>query len=307
MPLGPVRPRDLDLHHAFGQPLGARQRRDASLMLFEIPACGYGVVFLPIGECGVLQHLLAKGLGAPTPGRSQGFIRGVPFAQPRVELATEDVGVVRRERPQGLVGVPHEEAILVGDLDERHGRVGGVTDFSIRVYVREDVAGVLLLGVDQSRGEDAVNLVEFTVCRRQAQDLAVLMAHVQVDVDENPALGQLVDEEVQSVEGLGFEGPPISAPDASGPAGGVHVVEPNGVDAGCSQASCHLGGVLVGGEVCAEAQVYSPDADLSASIKVSFVDFEPLGIDRNGPVLTLPDRLPPIDLQWNDERHEVLA
>ena len=84
----------------------------------------------------------------------------------------------------------------------------------------QQVLRVLLLGVDQGRREDADDLIEFGAGLRQTQILAVRPAHVQVEIDEDAAFGQLVDEVVQPVEGLRLDGLAVlGVPDARAASG----------------------------------------------------------------------------------------
>ena len=75
----------------------------------------------------------------------------------------------------------------------------------------QQVFRVLLLGLDQGRREDADDLVKLGIRPRQTQILAVRPAHVQVEIDEDAALGQFVDEEVQPIESLWLDGLAILA------------------------------------------------------------------------------------------------
>jgi len=248
---------------------------DAPGMLLEAPV-------LPAG-LDRRQQVLPQRLGALRPRRPHPGRVPVPPLQPRVVLPPEDPPVVSRQRGQRLVAGPHEEAVLVGDFDERHRRIVGVAELAGGVDAGEQVAGVLLLGGDQGRGEQAGDLV----VRPQALGLgqfevsAVGAPDVEIDVGADAPAGELVDEVVQPAQSLRREFCGLRrVPDAPRPGGRVHVMEAHAVDSRRRQPGRHDRRVVAGGKAGAEADVDSPGAESlpgSLEMGVLYGDARPVG------------------------------
>ncbi len=188
------------------------------------------------------------------------------------------------KRPQVAGGAPHEQAVFVRDLDERHRRVVGIAHLADLADAGQQVAGVPLLRLDQCRREDADDLVVPGVGFGHAEGAAGLAADVQVKIRPDAVPGKLVEKHIETVEGLRVQRRRVlRVEDAARPPGGVHVMEPDAVDACGGHACGDPFGVLRIGETRAETQVHAPDLDpLVADREVARLDGDPLGVGRHG-------------------------
>jgi hypothetical protein len=136
-----------------------------------------------------------------------------------------------------------EQRVLVGDLLHGKGRLVHVAKAGVRIAVREELRGVLLLQLDHPPVEDAGPLHRVFPPRVHLGRIADAVARLEmpvaqeVEIDVNALLFQLRDEVVVAVENLGIEGTGIASAvvDQSGPSA-VGGVQPHQVDPKAGQS-----------------------------------------------------------------------
>jgi len=137
----------------------------------------------------------------------------------------------------------------------------------------------------------------------------VRSAYVEIDVDAYAAEGQLIDEKIQPVESLGFDCPAVSGiPQPPRPAGRVHVMAPDAVDARRRHSGRYVWSIGVCGHVRSERQIHSPDANaLGSTIKMPVNSPQTLILDADRLERADSNRRIEIRFCGNHERNEVLS
>jgi hypothetical protein len=183
--------------------------------------------------------------------------------QPRVVDAVQLVRVELRRRIVAL-----SDPVLIEDLDDGDGRLITVFRFSVRVDVRQQVVGVLLLQLDDALVEEREALGPLqAVGIRHAIALFVRASDVEIEVHVDAVLLELGHQEVEPVELLRIEGAGIVLA-AVGNAGGrplVDEMQADNVDAVTRQGAGPHRRVFLGGKLDRSrtpiGEVNAPESD----------------------------------------------
>ena len=237
----------------------------------DSPTCFRGFVELQLPrtvelkvrrELAVGDLLGAGRVVAAVPSGAELGGRAVFLRKPSVPKALELVAIRRREivelapRPRG------DDRVFVVDFNDRDARVVDVSLAGVRVDVRQQVAGVLLLQLDHSR----VEVVDALVLRREVfrvfEPVALVerSRNVQVDIDVNPFFLKAIDHVVELVElfrvdfrSRFFE---VGAPNVAA----VHMVQSDDADPEPRKRTSEELGVFFVREVAAETEVRAEEA-----------------------------------------------
>ena len=204
----------------------------------------------------------ARRVFAAVPSGAELVGRAVFLRKPSVPKALELVAIRLRQRVEFAPRPRGDDRVFVVDFDDRDARVVDVSLAGVRVDVRQQVAGVLLLLGDHSRVEvvDALVLRRETIRVFEAVALVERSRNVQVNVDVNPFFLKAIDHVVELVElfRVDFRSRflEVGAPNVAA----VHMVQPNDADPEPRKGPSEELGVFFLREVGAEAEVRAEEA-----------------------------------------------